>query len=386
MEFENSDNIFAEIIKQKEVNKIKPITNLLNITFFLGAGFSKSWENNFPNSEQLFCFENKYLPMDFDLLDYFVISQGYETEKKINFKLFKEIVYNLVIQNKYPELRTRCMDQFNVELLQNELKGKILHNFFQYLPSKYRENNNLLHLPSNLSKKQKTIIDFFKNLRDDWNFHPTFPENIRFHFISTNYDWIIELIINKIIDDLNPLHDYVYRGFTPAKYNNSNYNIIHTTSSIINLFKLNGGFEIFQEGNNYIIDYSYRTIHKTKENPPVLVLPNKEQNYDEPYFRSIIPKAIRLLQESNILVLIGYSLPDEDAIFRFLIRQFAEHEGDLDKKLLFYIDKMKIEKQKSKLISIFPFLKKHEIDSSNVFCYSGDFSEWANNINQNLNK
>lgn len=67
-------------------------------------------------------------------------------------------------------------------------------------------------------------------------------------------------------------------------------------------------------------------------------MPSKEQNYANLYFSSIFPKAVRLLQESDVLVIVGYSLSEEDALLRFLIRQFAEDLRDAHGKSIFYVD------------------------------------------------
>lgn len=78
------------------------------------------------------------------------------------------------------------------------------------------------------------------------------------------------------------------------------------------------------------------------------MLPSNEQDYTQKYFKALFPKAIRLLQESKILVVVGYSLPEEDALIRFLIRQFAEDRADGDQKVIFYIDLSSETVQKNK--------------------------------------
>ena len=64
-------------------------------------------------------------------------------------------------------------------------------------------------------------------------------------------------------------------------------------------------------------------------------MPSKEQNYIDPYLSSSFPKAVRLLHESDVLVIVGYSLSEEDALLRFLIRQFAEDLRDVHGKSIF---------------------------------------------------
>ena len=72
--------------------------------------------------------------------------------------------------------------------------------------------------------------------------------------------------------------------------------------------------------------------------PPVLMLPSREQDYSDSYFRAVFPKAVRLLRETRVLVLVGYSFPKDDALIGFILRQFAEEPEDGRGKWIFYID------------------------------------------------
>ena len=121
--------------------------------------------------------------------------------------------------------------------------------------------------------------------------------------------------------------------------NEQNIRPIHDHELTWHLLKINGGFEILQSRENYLLDYSYRKPNDIfKDPPPVLMLPSREQNYDDPYFRTIFPKAVRLLRETKILILVGYSLPEDDALIRFILRQFAEAPEDGRGKHIFYIE------------------------------------------------
>ena len=67
-----------------------------------------------------------------------------------------------------------------------------------------------------------------------------------------------------------------------------------------------------------------RYIREKNEHIPVLMLASREQDYSDPYFRTIFPKVVRLMRDTSILVLVGYSLPEDDALKalfdRFLLR------------------------------------------------------------------
>ncbi len=107
-------------------------------------------------------------------------------------------------------------------------------------------------------------------------------------------------------------------------------------------------------------------------------MPSKEQNYTNRYFSAIFPKAVRLLQESRVLVIVGYSLSEEDALLRFLIRQFAEDLRDVRGKYIFYIDYTNQDVLNERLQGCFRYMNR--MDVSNIFTYSGGFVEWIKRI------
>ena len=74
--------------------------------------------------------------------------------------------------------------------------------------------------------------------------------------------------------------------------------------------------------------YHKRSGPEITGRPPVLMLPSREQDYSDPYFKEIFPKAVRLMRETRVLIIVGYSMPDDDALMRFIIRQFAEEPED----------------------------------------------------------
>ena len=53
-------------------------------------------------------------------------------------------------------------------------------------------------------------------------------------------------------------------------------------------------------------------------------------------------------------VIVGYSLPDDDALMRFILRQFAEEPEDGREKILFYIDPSDAAAKRTRLETVFP--------------------------------
>ena len=82
------------------------------------------------------------------------------------------------------------------------------------------------------------------------------------------------------------------------------------------------------------------------------------------------------------MVIIGYSFPEDDAMLRFLLRQFAEDYRDAKDKYIFYVDRMNETKQNNKLKKCFPHLMEHR--RPNVYSYSGDFVDWAEGATEDL--
>jgi len=64
------------------------------------------------------------------------------------------------------------------------------------------------------------------------------------------------------------------------------------------------------------------------------------------------------MRDTRVLVIVGYSLPEDDALMRFIIRQFAEEPEDGREKVIFYIDRLPQEQKLQRLRSIFPSMDR----------------------------
>ena len=136
----------------------------------------------------------------------------------------------------------------------------------------------------------------------------------------------------------NSLFLYTYRGFTPSHIvDQPNMAPVHEHWLVQHLLKINGGFEILRRGEGFVLDYSRRPPEEVTAEPPVLMLASREQDYSDPYFKTVFPKVVRLMRETTVLVVVGCSLPQDDALIRFFIRQFAEEPEDGRGKVVFYI-------------------------------------------------
>ena len=129
-------------------------------------------------------------------------------------------------------------------------------------------------------------------------------------FITTNYDFIIEKIIHNCDDKVSLNRGVVDR----SKFKNKEWH-----PDKINLFKLNGGFEVSRDASGCYIDYDEHHLHRDN-----IILPSPLQNYDDPYFDGVFVKSANKLREANLLIFIGYSLPEEDQMIRFLLKNFND--------------------------------------------------------------
>lgn len=381
----NSPHIFADLIKVFSF-KGKRSAPLCNISFFLGAGFSKSWDSRFPTGNELFHFKYDEWDKSSRYLGQYLCTHGYNELDDITPDLFKEIIYQLGMYKKYPEIRPRYIDDGNVKIIEAELRALVYEKFKNTAPVYYfDEEQQKITISHELSEDQRTIISFFSQLMHEGDGSQGVSEGIRTHIITTNYDCIPEAILDCGCASDDSFLLYTYRGITPNKICGlDNPVVVHDNWLVNTLIKINGGLEVFENSLGYEFDYTEKNATDIAFNPPQIMLPSKEQDYTQRYFKALFPKAIRLLQESKILVIIGYSLPEEDALLRFLTKQFAEDRADGDQKLIFYVDLASEHDQKFRISSVFPHSEEHR--GLKCIPYSGSFVEWVKAFNEYSDK
>ena len=356
------------------------VNGISNVTFFVGAGFSKTWDAQSPTGNELFTFPKDFLQsLAANIeLDDLLATPGYPSIDDAAPATFKELLYNLSMQLKYPGIRTRYMDERGITFAINEIKAIVQHRFESLTTlHHYDEMRNQFLAPRSPTANQQSILTFFDWLSSHQKEHNGSTLGVHTDFISTNYDYVVETILDNT-GERNALRN-TYRGITPTLVNGArNTNIVQDHWSINTLLKINGGFEITTNDVGYDIDYRPRTFDAMRTYPAEIMMPSKEQNYVNPYFSAVFPKAVRLLQESKILVIVGYSLSEEDALLRFLIRQFAEDLRDVHGKHIFYIDYTAPEILEQRLQGCFRYLNR--MDSNNIYTASGGFVEWIDAV------
>jgi|GEM_PF-580234 len=355
---------------------------LTNFTFFAGAGFSKSWDIQAPVSDKLFTFESD----DFQgLVDPMALTRtfGIDSFGTVTADAFRQMLYHLDVNERFPDVRSRYLDDQNISMIRGGLRAIVQRRFQQLFPLNYLEPDAekfSLDAPSDIQQK---ILAFFRYLLDTTDGSDGRAEGIRTNFITTNYDYVIETILDNAYNPDDTLFLYSYRGITPrtisGRGNPVNVSQHWLTS---HLLKINGGFEIVREGDDYDLNYRKRDEDEVRRQPPVLMLPSREQDYTDPYFKAVFPKAVRLLRESTVLLLVGYSLPPDDALLRFIIRQFAEEPEDGLNKFIFYIDPQISRAEKmDKLEQVFPSIEQ---GSPRLFTFEGGFDDFVTEVLERL--
>lgn len=348
------------------------------MTFWCGAGFSKAWDKESPTDGDLFNIDLNEIN-DFPNLQHVIHVMGWDSYGHLDFERFKSLRYTLDMQLRYPDIRNRYFDDQNLTLSINELRTLVVKKFTSICNLNYIDNKSMTFYQNRSNDAQKNITNFFSLLEKTRHSEMDFSSWQPCHFLSTNYDFTIETIIQNIYTPQSSMLGRLYRGVTPNQVCGSNqaWPYLSRTFDRI-LLKINGGFEIVPATNGYEIDYSLRGDAAIQERPPLLILPSDVQDYDDHYFQQIFPKAVRLLRETNVLVIVGYSMPPEDALLRFILRQFAESPNDAIGKYVFVIDTKNHQTIKHRLQEIFFYTSYSEWPKQ--YYYSGKFESFCKNI------
>jgi hypothetical protein len=351
-----------------------PATPLRNMTFWVGAGFSKAWDQRYPTSDELFKLSGCQLD---HIADPGALARtfGVDVDQGLNLDRIRRLVYQLDMQERYPDVRARYVDEQNIRGVRAALAAAIVERFVEITGGQPFDREAEKFTIPKISPAQKKILSFFADLeaRDDGS--QDVVEGLRVHFISTNYDNVIETILDNVIGPDDSTFIYGYRGVSPVEIEGlPPAKVMHDHWLVRHLIKINGGFEILRRGNGFLFNYRNRSQKEVARDPPVVMLPSREQDYRDNYFKAVFPKAVRLLRDSAVLVMVGYSLTEDDALMRFIIRQFAEEPEDGRSKIVFYIDPSDIDEKLERLSDIFPYRNNQH---PTIVGFQGTFNDFV---------
>lgn len=272
------------------------------------------------------------------------------------------------------------MDEHSIRYTIDEIKAIVQKRFESITTlNYYDEALGRFPAPVRPTEHQTSILQFFQWLSEQQVNNNGAASGVHVNFLSTNYDYVIETILDNT-GERNVLRN-TYHGVTPQHVDGKrNNNVVQDAWAVTSLFKINGGFEVIPTATGYDFDYRRRSFDEIRQRAPEIMMPSKEQDYSNPYFMSIFPKAVRLLQESEVLVLVGYSLSEEDALLRFMIRQFAEDLRDVNGKHIFYVDFTDSDTLNARLQGCFRYMNR--MNSNNIYTVSTGFIDWINGVMQ----
>jgi hypothetical protein len=187
---------------------------LTNFTFWAGAGFSKSWDKDAPVADKLFTLDAGNLK---GLADPMVLSRMFGLNgEEIKLDDVRQIVYQLDMYERYSDVCSRYIDPQNINVIRAGLRAAVARSYdklarLNYFDSKAQKFP--LALPSS---QQRSILNFFDYIHRCVDGSGGFIEGIRCHFVTTNYDYVIETILDNILGVDDSLFLYTYRGFTPS--------------------------------------------------------------------------------------------------------------------------------------------------------------------------
>ncbi|WP_165504998.1 SIR2 family protein [Rhizobium leguminosarum] len=348
---------------------------LTNFTFFAGAGFSKAWDPAAPIGSELFTIKPDVIEK---VADVGALARmfGLSTLDDIEPEMLRQIVYQIDMYERYPDVRSRYIDDQNLRMFRGALRAAVVDRYDKITNLNYFDTAIEKFPLTDPTDAQSDILAFFRHLhaRIDGSQGPA--DGIRTQFVTTNYDYVIETILDNVLNPDDTLFLYTYRGFTPVRVvDEPNMAPVHEHWLVQHLLKINGGFEILRKGDDYILDYSRRSPAQIIADPPILMLASREQDYSDPYFKTVFPKVVRLMRDTAVLVIVGYSLPADDALIRFFIRQFAEEPEDGRGKVVFYIGPGTDEQKRSVLEEVFPSMERE--NAPMLITHNGGFDEFA---------
>ena len=130
----------------------------------------------------------------------------------------------------------------NLRLFNAALRTSVLSRYRDIVELNYFDSHLQKFPYDNPTKAQRKILWLFRFLLDQIDGSQPQVEGIRTHFITTNYDYVIETILDNVVEIDDSLFLYTYRGITPTHVaGQSNISPIHQHWLVQHLLKINGG-------------------------------------------------------------------------------------------------------------------------------------------------
>ncbi|HCL5585698.1 TPA: hypothetical protein N2N46_001987 [Citrobacter freundii] len=111
------------------------------ICVFLGAGFSKAWDEKYPLSDQVFSLSKEEAENYSDKFKFFSLFESFNlnlhsetVSEKERAGVFKSFKYNLDVYRRYPSLLPSHLDKQTLDYFERQVKNYIKNKFVRLLP------------------------------------------------------------------------------------------------------------------------------------------------------------------------------------------------------------------------------------------------------------
>ena len=136
---------------------------LTNFTFFAGAGFSKSWDLKAPVGSELFKLSSDVISQ---VADAGALARlfGLNTFQNISPNRLRQIVYQIEMYDRYPDVRSRYVGEQNLLMLRGALRAAVVDRYDKITNLNYFDPNLNKFPFSSPTEQQRQIISFFRHL------------------------------------------------------------------------------------------------------------------------------------------------------------------------------------------------------------------------------
>ncbi len=136
---------------------------LTNLTFWAGAGFSKSWDVSAPTGAELFSISRKEVK---GTTDPFALARlrGVEDDEDLTPDAVRQIVYQLDMYERYPDVRPRYIDPQNISMLRAGLRAAVLQRYTEISNLHYLDTGSGNFLVESTTETQDKLLQFFAHL------------------------------------------------------------------------------------------------------------------------------------------------------------------------------------------------------------------------------
>ncbi|HIC8602050.1 TPA: SIR2 family protein [Citrobacter freundii] len=327
------------------------------VCLFLGAGFSKAWDNRYPLSDEVFSISEEEASEYAEDYGFFSLFEGLNLRwgnetSKLNERanVFKTFKYTLDVYKRYPSLLPAHLDRQTLDFFEREVKTYIKNKFKRIVPPTELK----LNINKRISADKKNILSFFSGLK----------KTATLDVITTNYDIVIDRVLREVFSEQS-----IIRGF-PVHHDKS---VQCPKPGGVGLYKLNGGFEVISCSEGFNIDYD--SISNEKQSPNI-ILPSNEQDYGDKYFKNAFVKSSNQLRYADMLIFIGYSFPREDYIINFLLKTFLDNNNTEKETVIVSRNKDSAIECHMKACDIFKELN----DKSGLYYYGGSFADLCKGV------